>query len=112
MPNNPFFKQISNERCKDMYFNALREFCPTESHIWGIFDVSLFSAYHYFIETAFNKVVININKSNTYLVFHQPKMSIISKKKRRILSNVPPGALLGTRTLDPLIKSQLLYQLS
>ena len=41
-----------------------------------------------------------------------PVLDIIDKKKRRILSNVPPGALLGTRTLDPLIKSQLLYQLS
>ena len=63
------------------------------SHIWGIFDVSLFSAYHYFIETGFNKVVININKSNTYLVFHQPKMSIISQFWDKFIPKTPLDAL-------------------
>lgn len=40
-------------------------------------DASLFLTYLHFIETGFNKVDINVNKSNAYRVFHQPKMSII-----------------------------------
>ena len=39
--------------------------------------VLIFSTYLYFIETDFNKVSINMDISNTYTVFHQPKMSII-----------------------------------
>ncbi len=37
--------------------------------------------------------------------------ALVQQKKTPVL-DVFFGALLGTRTLDPLIKSQLLYQLS
>ena len=58
-------------------------------------DVSLFSTYRYFIETVFNKVVINANKSNDYIVFHQPKMAIISKNDADyFLNDKSPGAIL------------------
>ena len=42
--------------------------------------MSYFLTYHSFIEMRFNKVCINVNISNGYKVFHQPKMSIISQK--------------------------------
>ena len=53
------------------------EWC-SKSCILDIFDDALFLTYHNFIETRFNKVYINVNISNGYKVFHQPKMSIIS----------------------------------
>ena len=71
--------QIDRFRCRVDKKSAMCAFYSSTWQIRDIFDVSLFSAYDYFIETGFNKVVININKSITYLVLHQPKMSIISE---------------------------------
>ena len=53
--------------------------CCLMTHIEGTEDASLFLTYYNFIETLFNKVFINVNISNTYKVFYQPKMSIIPK---------------------------------
>ena len=39
-------------------------------------------------------------------------MPIGNKKKDNLSVVLPAGTLSGARTLDPLIKSQLLYQLS
>ena len=52
----------------------------SKRRILDIFDDALFLTYHNFIETRFNKVYINVNISNGYKVFHQPKMSIIPNR--------------------------------
>ena len=73
------FCHINRFRCRVDNQSAICAFYSSTWQIKVIFDVSLFSTYRYFIETVFNKVVINANKSNDYMVFHQPKMAIISQ---------------------------------
>ena len=92
-----------------MFFDKLLFGCPQPGHAAAWSDILLPHSVQYFI------AMINILLSFRDIIYEKmppAQAYCFMQNKNRYKNGLIFGGRAGTRTLDPLIKSQLLYQLS